>query len=128
MSRETRQTLGLKEAGAKNILVLHTVERKIADSENFVEPIKRAGGVWFEGGQPSRLVDTYVGTKTDQEVGNLLSRGGAVGGLSAGAVILASHLPQDGAVPVGYDRGFGYLRGVAIEPHVIAREWLQTFR
>jgi peptidase E len=120
----------LKAAGAKNVIVLHTTDRQVADSEGFVEPIKRADGVWFGGGAPERIIDAYGGTKTAQELHNLLERGGVVGGTSAGAVVLASHFvpsmrgalseqtPQD---------AFGFLRGVGIEPHVRApnpRSWM----
>ena len=38
---------GLKAAGAKNIFVLHTSSRSVADADSFVAPIRRAGGIWF---------------------------------------------------------------------------------
>src|SRR3954462_12584870 len=55
-------TRGWKNAGAKNIYVLHTKDRKLADSDSFVAVIKKAGGVWFEGGRQFHLVDSYGGT------------------------------------------------------------------
>ena len=36
----------LQEAGARNLTLLHTYDRNVADSEAFVEPIRKAGGVW----------------------------------------------------------------------------------
>ena len=111
---------GLKAVGAKNVVVLHTFDRPVADSDSFVEPIKRAAGVWLGGGMPEHLLDTYSGTKVELELRNLLARGGVVGGLSAGAVVLASDT-VNGAL--GPDRqwvvrnAFGFLRGVAFQPH-----------
>ena len=44
-----------KAIGAKNVLVLHTLDRQVADSDTFIEPIKRARGVWFDGGLPEAI-------------------------------------------------------------------------
>lgn len=52
-----------KQAGAKNIYALFTKDRNVANSDSFVAIIKKAGGVWFEGGRQYRLVDAYGGTK-----------------------------------------------------------------
>jgi hypothetical protein len=61
----------------------------------------------------------------------VLARGGVVGGSSAGATILGSYLVR--GAPSNDNRimnhpqfltGFGYLRGVAIDQHVVARERL----
>jgi cyanophycinase-like exopeptidase len=84
-----RGTRGLKAAGARNVVVLHTVDRRIADTDAFVEPIGRAGGVWFEGGRQWHLVDSYAGTKTERAFHDVLARGGEVGGSAGGASILS---------------------------------------
>src|SRR5918993_4985146 len=39
-----------RQNGAKNITVMHTRDRKVADSEAFVKPIREARGVFFAGG------------------------------------------------------------------------------
>jgi cyanophycinase len=121
----------LRAAGARNVLVLHTTDRKLADTDSFVAPIKRAGGVWFDGGRHYRLVDAYGGTKTEAAFNDVLARGGVTGGSSAGASILGSYLvrgaPSNNNMIMsypGYERGFGYLRGVGIDQHVVARERL----
>ena len=122
---------GFKNAGAKNVVILHTTDKKIADSDAFVEPLKRAGAVWFEGGRQWHLVDSYAGTKTERAFMEVLERGGIVGGSSAGASILGSYLlrgAREGNTVImapGYEVGFGYLRGVAIDQHVVARERLR---
>ena len=124
-------TRGWRQAGAKNIYVLHTTDRKLADSDSFAAILRKAGGVWFEGGRQFHLVDSYAGTKTEQGFHDVLARGGVVGGSSAGASILGSFLvrgaPSNNNLIMdwpGYEKGFGFLRGVGIDQHVVARERL----
>lgn len=122
---------GFKAAGARHVVILHTIDRKVADSEEFIAPLKTAGAVWFEGGRQYHLVDSYAGTKSEQAFNDVLARGGVIGGSSAGASILASYLVRGApsnnnfimSYP-GYEKGFGYLRGVGIDQHVVARERL----
>jgi cyanophycinase len=130
-SQNTPGARGLRNAGAKNVYVLHTSDRRVADSDSFVAIIKQAHGVWFDGGRHFRLVDSYAGTKTETAFREVLARGGAVGGSSAGATILGDFLvrgaPSENNMIMdypGYEKGFAYLRGVAIDQHVVARERL----
>jgi cyanophycinase len=121
---------GFKKAGAKNVFILHTIDRKVADSDAFVEPLKKAKLVWFGGGRQWHLVDSYTGTKTETEFRRVLERGGVVGGSSAGASILSSFLVRGARennfimMAPDYLVGFGYLRNVAIDQHVVARDRL----
>src|SRR3954447_23298695 len=48
----------LGKAGVKHITVLHTRDRKIADSEEFVRPLWTARAVWFVGGRQWHLSDS----------------------------------------------------------------------
>lgn len=117
----------LRRAGAETLTLLHTRDRLEADDSQFVTPLRTATGVWISGGRQYRLVDAYLGTLTEKEIGRVLDRGGVVGGTSAGASILASFLlrgaPVGNAMIVapGYEKGFGFLRGVAIDQHLLAR-------
>jgi cyanophycinase len=120
-----------KKAGARNVVVLHTIDRKLADSDSFTAVLRRAGGVWFEGGRQYHLVDSYAGTKTERAFRDVLARGGVIGGSSAGASILGDFLvrgaPSNDNFIMdypGYEKGFGYLRNVGIDQHVVARERL----
>lgn len=118
----------LREAGMKNLTLLHTRDRGTADSEEFVAPLRRARGVWFSGGRQWRLVDAYLGTRTQRALDALLARGGVIGGSSAGATIQGSYLVRGARegnhimMAKGYERGFGFLRGVAVDQHLIARK------
>ena len=124
-------TRGWKTAGATNVHVLFTKDRKVANSDSFVAVIKKANGVWFEGGRQYHLVDDYGGTKTEKAFREVLERGGVVGGSSAGASILGDFLvrgapSQNNRIMdyPGYEKGFAYLRNVGIDQHVVARERL----
>ena len=125
---------GWRTAGAKNIQTLFTKDRNVANSDSFVAIIKKAGGVWFDGGRQYRLVDAYAGTKTEAAFHELLARGGVVGGSSAGATILGEFLvrgaPSNNNFIMhypGYEKAFSFLRNVGIDQHVVARERLADF-
>lgn len=117
----------LAKAGARNVTVLHTRDRQVADTEAFVEPLRRAKGVWFGGGRQWRLVDSYLGTRTHREILALLERGGVVGGTSAGATIQGSYLVRGARsgntimMAPGYEQGLGFLQQVAIDQHMLKR-------
>lgn len=87
-----------------------------------------ATGVWFGGGRQWRLCDAYDGTDAVSAFHGVLARGGVIGGSSAGATIQGDHLLRGNPMGntdmwcEGYDRGFGFLRGVAIDQHFLARD------
>lgn len=118
----------LRTAGAKNVKTLHTFDRKEADKPEFVKDLKEAKGVWFSGGRQWRFVDSYEGTETEKAFRDVLNRGGVIGGSSAGASIQSEYMPRGhplGNLVVmaeGYERGFGYLPGVAVDQHFFARK------
>ena len=85
--------------------VLHTRDAAVANSAEFVEPIRHATGVWVIGGDEHLLAAAYVGTRVEKEIRALFERGGVVGGTSAGAIIQGSVLPDgkaDASSPVGF--------------------------
>jgi cyanophycinase len=117
----------LRALGASRLTILHTRDRRVADSEAFVAPLRAATGVWIPGGRQGRLVDAYLGTRTQQELASVLNRGGVVGGSSAGASIMASYLVRGGVetnailMAPGYEQGFGLLRNAAVDQHLLTR-------
>ena len=115
-----------REAGARNLILLHTTDPKVADTDAFVAPLLSAHGVFFFGGRQWHLVDAYGGTKTEAAIRGVLDRGGVIGGSSAGATIQGSFLvrgdTRSNTVMMGdHQRGFEYLRNVAIDQHVLRR-------
>jgi len=98
-----------------DVTVLHTRDRNVADSDEFVKPLRRARGVWILGGETSWLLDAYRGTRTEREIKAVVARGGVVGGTSAGAIVQTSTLlSEDGKRRID---GFGLLSGVFVWPH-----------
>ena len=115
-----------RDQGATNLLVLHTRDRDEADSDAFVQPIREAGGVWFSGGRQWRLADSYLGTRTEDELWKLLDRGGVIGGSSAGATIQGSYLARGdtktNTIMMGdHEEGFGFLKNTTIDQHLLRR-------
>jgi cyanophycinase len=112
--------------GATNVRVLHTTDRNIANSDSFVMPLINAKAVWFGGGRQWRLVDAYKNTLTEKMLWKVIERGGVIGGTSAGATIQGSFLARgdtkNNQIMMGdHEEGFGFLKNVAIDQHVMAR-------
>jgi len=116
----------LRSLGATSVTVLHTTDRTIANSDSFVMPLMNAKAVWFGGGRQWRLVDSYKNTLTEKMIWKVLERGGVIGGSSAGATIQGSYLARgdtkNNQIMMGdHQEGFGFLKNVAIDQHVLAR-------
>jgi cyanophycinase len=115
-----------RENGATNLTVVHTRDRKVADSEAFVKPIRAARGVFFAGGRQWRLADSYLNTLTHKAVEDVLRRGGVVGGSSAGASILSSFMvrgdTKSNEKMIGdHTVGLGFLKNAAVDQHLLRR-------
>jgi cyanophycinase len=115
--------------GLKNVVMLHTHDPKVANTEEFVKPLKDASGVWFIGGRQWNLVDSYADTLTQREFNNVLERGGVIAGTSAGATIQGQFLVR-GAVQGAdvivapepeHHAGFAFLKRSAIDQHINTR-------
>ena len=117
-----------KAMGVASADVIHTKDRNKANSdEKFLEPLKNATGIWFGGGRQWNFSDSYYGTKAHKLMKDVLNRGGVIGGSSAGASIQGRYLARanplanfDIMAP-GYERGLGFLAGVAIDQHFTQR-------
>jgi cyanophycinase len=115
-----------KAAGATNLAVLHTNDRTVANSDEFIAPLENARGVWFSGGRQWRLADSYLDTRVHEELWALLERGGVIGGSSAGATSQGSYLARGdtrtNTVMMGdHEVGMGFLRNSAIDQHLLRR-------
>jgi cyanophycinase len=117
----------LRRAGAKEVVELRGRTPEAADSPEALALLKRATGVWFGGGRQWRFVDAYEGTKAAQLMHDVLKRGGVIGGSSAGASIQGEYMargnplgPED-IIAGGYERGLGFLPGMAIDQHFTQR-------
>lgn len=111
---------------AASVTCLHTNDPAEADTEEFVQPIREATAVWFNGGRQWRIADSFLGTLAEAEFRRVLERGGVIGGSSAGATIQGSYLVRGdtggNTIMMGdHQVGFGYLKNTAIDQHVLRR-------
>ncbi len=115
--------------GLKHVRMLHTHAREIAGSDDFVKVVDEASAVWFTGGRQWNIVDSYGGTRTLDAFHALLSRGGVIGGSSAGATIQGTYLVRgdtEGSDIVMTDEpdhmyGFDFLKQTAVDQHIDTR-------
>jgi len=118
-----------KARGLKNVVMLHTHDPKVADTDEFAKVLRDATAVWFNGGRQWNCVDSYAGTLTYREFHKVLERGGVIGGSSAGATIQGDYLVRgDTSGPnvmmteeKNHQKGFEFLRKVAIDQHINTR-------
>lgn len=128
LAKESAEEKSLKRFGAKNVQPLHTRDPKEADDPKFSEILTKAGGVWFSGGRQWRFLDSYAGTLTEKRFHEVLERGGAIGGSSAGASIQSEYMPRGHPLGntvmavEGYEHGFGFLPGCAVDQHFFVRK------
>jgi cyanophycinase len=117
----------LRAAGAKNVKQVHARNRKEADDPRVLSVLKSAKGVWFSGGRQWRLVDAFANTKAYELFKQVVEEGGVIGGSSAGATIQGGYLVRgnplgnEEMICEGYEEGFRFLPGVAIDQHFSQR-------
>jgi len=115
------------EGRLASIEFLTTGDSGDANREAFVAPLRRAHAVWFSGGDQRALAELFVDAKKQtlfqRELMQVVSRGGVVGGTSAGTAIMARVMTLSGS-PVNdrpaeaeIDEGFGILDNVVLEQH-----------
>lgn len=119
---QLRSSMG-RILGMPHVVVLHTRDRREADSAAFVEPLRQASAVWMLGGNEDYLMDAYSGTRTEAEIKALFARGGVVAGTSAGAIVqgsVAVLADSPAFLALVIDRNhtpFGLLPNTLVVPH-----------
>lgn len=117
--------------GAGRVTVLPQRKLDEVESEEFLEILRSATGVWFGGGRQWRFVDAYAETQAEHAFHELLGRGGVIAGSSAGASIQGEYMPRGNPLgnldimSEGYEKGLGFLPGVAIDQHFTQRSRMQ---
>ncbi len=125
----------LKALGAADV-VFHQLTREEAQDPANTALLDGAGGVWFTGGDQSRLTGALLDTPLHARLDELYRSGAVIGGTSAGAAVMSGVMitgdetrqPPEGrewstieADNVVTTRGFGFLPGVIVDQHFIAR-------
>lgn len=104
--------------GARHVTILNTLDRSVANSPAFLEPLRSAKAVFFTGGQTMILERAYLGTAVVREIRAVLARGGVLAGDSAGAISLGCAFLTWTPDPFGKRSDeFCALPRVAVSPH-----------
>ena len=120
-AKAERHLMPWKSLDVSDVQLLHTRDREKANDEAFFAPLKQATGVWFGGGEQSRIAEAYLGTAVEREIAAVLARGGVVGGTSAGAAIQSRVMIAGGNPNPQMAEGFDLLPGTIIDQHFLAR-------
>jgi cyanophycinase len=128
--REPAETLlaPWQEHRLASVELLHARDRGQASDPAFLEPLRKATGVWISGGSQTRLVEAYTGTGVEKELHALLERGGVVGGTSAAAAVLSRLAILSGNAEAKTGTGFELLPGAVIDHHFSQRKGGQCLR
>jgi cyanophycinase len=114
--------------GAKSVVLVHTERREDSEREENIRRVEAATGIFFTGGDQSRIVDFIQGTSLDQAIHQRHAAGAVIGGTSAGAAMMPDEMivggasvsnPSVGAVKMG--PGMGFLPGIVIDQHFAQR-------
>jgi len=104
-----------QELKPRSVQILHTRDRKTADSAAFVKPLSEATAVWFTHGHRDRILKAYRGTLVQNELKKLQARGGLIGGTGAGAAVLGEQVIDRANESRLTEPGLGLLRGFLID-------------
>lgn len=114
-----------------------------ADTDGAARRLAGATGIWFGGGDQSRLTAALKGTRAEAAIAAVYRSGGAVGGTSAGAAVMSTPMITGDELRPGGDRpppkdssdafmtiaredvvtadGLGLLPGAIVDQHFIRR-------
>ena len=112
--------------GAQNVTVMNLRDIREANDPDIILPLQQADGVFFTGGRQWHISEVFLNTLAHQALNDLLSRGGAIGGTSAGASIQGSFLwrgdTKGSEITVGdHTQGLGFMKRTAIDQHLLVR-------
>ncbi|MBE9111039.1 cyanophycinase [Nodosilinea sp. LEGE 07298] len=114
--------------GAESTEVVHTERREDAEREDGIRKVSEATGIFFTGGDQSRIVDFIKGTPLDDAIHKRHQEGAVVGGTSAGAAMMPDEMivggssvsnPSVDVVEMG--PGMGFLPGIVVDQHFAQR-------
>ncbi len=117
-----------QDKGFKQVEVLHVESKEQANQEKLVKVLTQASHVWIGGGQQSRLANLYQGTLVEKELLKVLTRGGIIGGTSAGAAIQCQTMIHGGKSEPKMSTGFNLLPDAIIDQHFTERNRIHRLR
>lgn len=106
-----------------NIRVLHARDRQeVERNADFAKPLEEATAVWISGGDQRRLAERYLGTPVEAALKKVVTRGGIVGGTSAGSAIASRVMISGGRQQPVIANGLDLLPGAIIDQHFSQRK------
>lgn len=130
------QIEGFTRNGAGTVLHLN-LSRLQADSDDILRKLEGVTGVYFAGGDQSRLTSVLKGTKVEALLHELYRTGATIGGTSAGAAVMSrimitgdERANPDSTNPYSFVRpgnivtaeGFGFVEDAIVDQHFIRRK------
>jgi cyanophycinase len=118
-----------EEYGCTDVAALEIKTREDAAKPEYVDLARKAGGIFFGGGDQSRITRALLDTPVGDAIAAAYENGAVVGGTSAGtACQSALMITGEGdfkvirAGAVELVRGLGFFRGVIVDQHFIIRQ------
>jgi cyanophycinase len=118
-----------EEYGCADVTALEIKTREDAAKPEYVDLARKAGGIFFGGGDQSRITRALLDTPVGDAIAAAYENGAVVGGTSAGtACQSALMITGEGdfkvirAGAVELVRGLGFFRGVIVDQHFIIRQ------
>lgn len=115
--------------GASKVRVIQIDDRRDSLRAEYADAIRGAGGVFIGGGDQKRIVDRILDTPIYDALVAMRAGGGVIAGTSAGTAcqsdpMLTGYGAEDviRAGNVVTSRGLGFLEGVIIDQHFVARQ------
>jgi cyanophycinase len=120
--------------GVEIVEIVDTEKREDAENSRDLEVIKNATGVFFTGGDQSRITDLLKDTEIDKLLHQKFAEGLIIAGTSAGAAMMPDIMIVEGESEtnprinsVTLEPGMGFLPQVAIDQHFAQRGRLGRF-
>lgn len=126
----------LRNVGCSNIEFIFGDNLSV-DSDSSLYRVKDVKGVYFTGGDQSRLTRALLGTLLLDKIMDIYQEGGVIGGTSAGAAVMSSvmitgeELINKDSVNVfnsitngniKTDEGFGFIKNAIVDQHFLKRK------
>jgi cyanophycinase len=117
-----------KRLGVDDVRVVDVSQREQARSEEGVEAIRKATGIFFTGGDQLHITALLGATEMDKAIRERCEKGALLAGTSAGAAMMSNSMfvkgdsetnPRFGSVTLG--PGMDFIRGVIIDTHFSRR-------
>jgi len=117
-----------KRLSAETVEVVDTRDQSDANSPQAIKTVAQATGIFFTGGDQSRIIRAIKDTILDDVIHKRYADGAVIAGTSAGAAVMPNQMIVEGesdtnprldAVAMG--PGMGFLPGVVVDQHFAQR-------